>query len=169
MTTMAIAAVLLGLAAPSMSTFIKNNRLTTQNTELLAALRLARTEAIRRQDRVEVCVDTDTSDNDCEGTNWALGWRIWSDTDGDGTVDTDEVIRVHGALAGGNTLTTAGLTTSSKIGFDREGRSDSSGTFTLCDSRGADYAKGIIVNQTGQVRAALDQKALDGTTDLSCP
>ena len=49
MVTLALVGILVGLAVPSMREFIRNNRLTGGANDVLRALRLARSEAIKRQ------------------------------------------------------------------------------------------------------------------------
>jgi len=90
----------------------------------------------------------------------------------DGSVDAaDEILRVHGPLSGNNTLSfsqTQVIYASSGIA-----RGGSNGTFTLCDSRGATHAKGLVVGPSGRPRLALDSDGNGvledlGGTDLIC-
>ena len=86
MITLAVLAVLLVLAVPSFTSLINANRLTSQSNELVADLQFARSEAIRRNQRVTLCPSTD--DVNCAGGNW--GRRIILAPLGAGT----EVVRV---------------------------------------------------------------------------
>jgi type IV fimbrial biogenesis protein FimT len=52
--TIAILAILLSLAAPSIHETLKNNRLAAQNNEMVALINLARSQAIRRNASVSV-------------------------------------------------------------------------------------------------------------------
>lgn len=52
---LSIVGIILAIAAPSFSDIIDDNRMTTQYNELLAALALTRSEAIKRQMRVTTC------------------------------------------------------------------------------------------------------------------
>lgn len=169
MITLAIAAILAGLAAPSFADLIKNNRMTTQYNEFLASLSIARSEAIKRAITVTVCKSNDQVTPACAG-NWQDGWLVFVDNNGDGVFDvgTDEVIRVHGVLSGGNSLSFNGGSGSergNKISY----RSDAlatgfTGTFTLCDDRGDPSSKGLVVSNTGRVRQAIASDVL-----TSCP
>jgi Tfp pilus assembly protein FimT len=47
--TLAIAAILAAVAAPSMSTMLVGNRIRTSGTDLMSSLLLARSEAIKRK------------------------------------------------------------------------------------------------------------------------
>lgn len=90
--TIALAAILLGLAVPSMHTFIQNNRITGQTNELVAALNLARSESVKRGRPAWLCASTNPDDESptCSGGNdWDDGWLVMAATSGG-----DEVIRV---------------------------------------------------------------------------
>ena len=49
MLAITVAAVILGLGAPNMAEFIRNSRMTSAANDALAALHMARTEAIKRR------------------------------------------------------------------------------------------------------------------------
>ena len=55
MVTIAIAAILVGIAIPSFTSIIVSNRLTTSANELVTALNLARSEAVKRGMRITFC------------------------------------------------------------------------------------------------------------------
>ena len=75
--TIAIAAVLLTLAAPSFVDTIRRNRIATQANEILSALNLARSEAVKRSRDVTVCPRQSTSSTACGGAgDWANGWVV---------------------------------------------------------------------------------------------
>jgi len=88
----AIAAILAMVGAPSFSTFLNNSRLSSTSSQLLNELNLARSEAIKRNARVLVCV-RNAAGTDCgTGTNWAAGWLVCYDnetasTPGNGIAD----------------------------------------------------------------------------------
>jgi type IV fimbrial biogenesis protein FimT len=109
MTTLAVASILISLAIPSFAKMIERNRISTATNEFMAALMLTRSEAVTRTIPISICAsDTGTS---CNNTlnDYAKGWVIFSDCngdglfdastscdfDGDGTNDKDTVINVH--------------------------------------------------------------------------
>jgi len=96
MMTITILAVVLVVAVPNIRDMIVNNRLATQANNFIAALTVARSEAIKR--RVTTRVQSWDVANDSDTANWALGWQV---------IDTSnaEVIREFNALQGGSTLT----------------------------------------------------------------
>ena len=152
MITLAITSILITGVAPSFSASVKNTRLATQLNELHTSFNLARSEAINRNSSITVCRSaTSTS---CTG-DWQDGWIVFVDDDSDGGVDVgDEIISVHGALPDGSTLISA----QAEVIYSGSGLAEpgSNSTFTLCDTRGAAKAKGIIIGTTGRPRRAVD-------------
>jgi type IV fimbrial biogenesis protein FimT len=55
MITVALASILLAVAVPSFTQMIVGNRLTTQTNDMVAAISLARSEAIKRNANVTLC------------------------------------------------------------------------------------------------------------------
>lgn len=74
MVTVAVLAIVISVAVPSFVNLVNNNRLTAQSNEILAALLLARTEAIKRNESMVFCHSND-------GINCtmppAAGWQGW--------------------------------------------------------------------------------------------
>lgn len=90
MVALAIAIILLGVAVPSMSTWLRKNTLNTLSANLVSTLQQARSEAIKRNGRVLVCA-SNVAGTDCESatpTNWgAGGWLVCTDLNGDARCD----------------------------------------------------------------------------------
>jgi len=87
--TIAIAAILAGIAVPSLSTFLRNVKLNSTSSSMVASLQLARNEAIKRNAGVLVC-PSDTAKTGCVATTeWGVnGWLVCFDMDNDGVCDT---------------------------------------------------------------------------------
>lgn len=111
---LSIAAVLVVLALPSFNGTIERNRIATQTNEFIAAIMLARTEAIRRNGVAGVCASNDAVT--CGGT-WADGWIVWADADNDSIADIGEALRV-GEFSNNDTLTATTL----NVRFNQRGR-----------------------------------------------
>lgn len=170
MITLAVAAILAAVAAPSFTDMIRDNRLVTQLNEFQASLALARSEAIKRNQNVTVCRSNNGSA--CSG-NWENGWIIFGDDNANGTVNTgEEIYRIHGAISGANTL----RFNQTRVIYAGDGivRGGSNGTFTFCDARGANSARGIVISTTGRPRLATDGNS-DGIVEdgsgnnVTCP
>ena len=92
----AIAAVLVGVALPDLAGLLRAQQLRTATHDLFGAIGLARAQAIARNERVLVVP------RDPAGVDWAQGWRVFVDHDGDALPGPgDEVLAVHEALAEG--------------------------------------------------------------------
>lgn len=103
MITLALVAILATIGVPSFMDLIANNRLTTEANELVSALNLARSEAIKRNTRVTVC--RSNNNTGCGGT-WNDGWITFVDAGTAGSVDAgDQILRVWSGLGSNSTLT----------------------------------------------------------------
>jgi type IV fimbrial biogenesis protein FimT len=153
--TLVIAAVLLGLAAPSFVITIQNNRLVTQVNDFMTSLNLARSEAIKRGTEVAVCRSNTTFTNCNAGAgNWSTGWIVFTDLDSSGTVDVGEtILQVHRALSGANTLT-GNVNVADLISYTSGGAAAfaAGGTLSFCDLRGSASRRVIILNAAGRAR-----------------
>lgn len=80
MVTLAVLAVLVGLALPSFNRQISNNKSTSLGEDLVAQINLARYEAIKRSVRVSICASSNsmTASPTCTG-NWTEGYLIFVD------------------------------------------------------------------------------------------
>lgn len=97
MVTIAVVAILAAIALPSFSTSIRNTRLASATNEFIAAVNLARSEAVRSNRTGQVCASPDGAS--C-GTDWSQGWIVWADADADNTPDAGEIRRHQQALNG---------------------------------------------------------------------
>lgn len=148
--TMAVAAILLGIAVPSYQTFVMNNRMATQANDMITALNMARSEAVKRAANVTVCASSDGAT--CTGT-WAQGWIVRD--------AANNLIRVQPALAGASTLS-GGANVASTIAFTSTGRTTipttatvAGTTLTLCPpSPAAVQGRAIQIERTGRTRVA---------------
>ncbi len=180
--TLTIAAILLALAAPSMTSFIRRDRLVTQGNELVADLSLARSEAIKRGFRVTLCktADASASPPQCitgnDSAPWTNGRIVFVDTDGDGQVTgTEAVLRVNqrldGANKNGNRLLGDGNAsgTANRVVFNAVGTTSLTQTtsWALCDNQGASQGVAIAITITGRPRVTEKGKDYDDST-LSC-
>ncbi len=92
---MAIAAILLGIGAPVFTATIASARTSAAANSLLAALELARAEALRRGAPVAVCRAADAAATACgaaaASADWSAGWIVWVDDGANaGVIDSNE-------------------------------------------------------------------------------
>jgi type IV fimbrial biogenesis protein FimT len=150
-----LAAILMSMAVPNYQTFTLNNRMVAEFNTFTSALQVARSEAIRRNEDVTICV-SNANGNDCGNTgNWEAGWIICADSEC-GT----ESLRVGDPLPAEYSLRSSNnFSSNSRITFSNDGtlaNNDGRGTFTLCDRRGNAKAKAIILNAVGRTQRSFD-------------
>lgn len=92
MVTVAIIGIVALVAVPGMQALINSSRLNGQAGELVSALQLARSEAVRRNVRVVVC-PTDGSSTSTTACSSSANWANWAILDLTKTVAADRVIR----------------------------------------------------------------------------
>lgn len=149
--TMVVISILLTIAAPALKDFVRKNQISTNANTLVAALNLARSEAIKRNADVIVRHKGTTA------KKWEEGWDVFVDLDANETKDDDDtLLRTYPPLPTGFTLRT-GAHFSSWMGYSANGRSrgsgGSNGTFRLCaDDANKDTSRAIIINSIGRAR-----------------
>jgi type IV fimbrial biogenesis protein FimT len=110
--TIAVAGVLLAIAVPNFAELMRNNRSEASANELVAALNVARVEAVKRGQRVSLCPSANGTS--CSGTAWQSGWIVFvdgaaSDTTNTATVGT--LLNRRTAMSTGATATATGAAT----------------------------------------------------------
>lgn len=164
MVVLAILAITLLLAAPSFTSMIRDNQLTSSVFALRATLNVARAEAMARRSPVIACGSPDGLA--CNGTmDWSGGYLALVGADSGATVSATNpgAARLHWeeGLSAGISLTYSGTF----LRFDPMGVAlGSTGIFVFCDLRGAAEARGLIVNPVGSVTAAIDDDG-DGVVE----
>jgi type IV fimbrial biogenesis protein FimT len=178
MITVVIAGIAVAIGAPSFTETSKNNRLVSQINEVTGAITFARSEAAKRSRMsITLCPSTDGAACAINSGSWESGWIIMVDVDGDranDATDGDTVLKYIQPLSGGNSLRTSGFSSANYLQFTGDGMPSSAGTFTLCDARGANYAKAVVVSVVGQTRQAVDTDDdnivnNDANSNVSCP
>jgi type IV fimbrial biogenesis protein FimT len=177
MTILAVAAILLSVGVPQLNVFFQSNRMVSNTNDLVTALHLARSEAIRRGLRATVCKSAAaTTAPNCDGTSWAQGWIVFAKA---ATVPSanankyepgngDILVRAHAAVDGKNVTinqgTIGGYVSFTSRGVPKTtGDAPQSGVFSICDARGTSVAHGVELNAAGSIRSTTD------VTKLTCP
>ena len=98
--TVVILAILISLAAPSFSDLVRDQRVKTAVGDVHATLIFARSEAIKRNQFVAVCAKNDDGSGCQNSTDWARGWIVYLDADGNGFPGAvSDILRSQDALA----------------------------------------------------------------------
>lgn len=154
MIVLAVLGVLLGIAVPSFASLIRDNRLATAANGLLGTLLYARSEAIKRSERVTACVSSDR--NTCTGEGaWHHGWIVFVDSDGSGMRESGELVLKIAAAQVDGMVITGNTNVRRYISYNGEGRTQLTGgglqmgTVTFCH-QGA--GRRLVVNSVGRPR-----------------
>jgi type IV fimbrial biogenesis protein FimT len=101
MITLAVGIIILTIGIPAFNNVMTSNQTSAYTNDLVSALRLARSEAIKRGEGVTVCA-SNAAYTACNSTNWQNGWLVFTDPDNDRTytAGTDELIRIWQAPEG---------------------------------------------------------------------
>ena len=160
MITIAVLAVLMGIAIPNFSTMVKNNRLTTTTNNIIAAIQTARAEAVNRNVPVLFCQNNGANTGCDASFGFANGWLIGLDANSDGTVDANGVIRVQAAPPATIAVTTTNIA-SNFLRYQNNGMVESYGTvpgrIQICDDRSGESSREIVIGATGSIN--LDPSA----------
>ena len=163
LTTLSISAILTTTAIPAFHELVQRNRLTTEINTFVGQLHYTRSEAIKRGVRAVMCRSSDGEN--CERTDgWDEGWIIFADYNANREVDgRDVILFVEKGEENGITITSGRRR---RIVFQNTGQSPgSNGTYVFCDPDYPDYAKAVIISNTGRPRISTVRP--DGT-DLGC-
>ncbi|MES9855783.1 MAG: GspH/FimT family pseudopilin [Sedimenticola sp.] len=92
MITLAILAILLTIAVPSLRDLMQNNNMIAYSNQLVSTINYARSEAVKRRTRVSVCaMNSDQTDCGSASTPWDdNGWMAFADRVNYGTYDADD-------------------------------------------------------------------------------
>ncbi|NOZ52570.1 MAG: prepilin-type N-terminal cleavage/methylation domain-containing protein [Gammaproteobacteria bacterium] len=161
--TLSIAAIITTASVPSFQNFIQNNRMSTAVHNFVTTLNLARSEAVKRGERVTVCKSTDLVN--CTNANgWEQGWIVFVDSNGNGTRQApgEILLRAQNPLPGNITIDgqtdVANIISYAGSGFAQQiggvAINSNQSTLILCDSRAwGDFARAITISTTGSIRS----------------
>jgi type IV fimbrial biogenesis protein FimT len=171
MVTLAIAAVLFSMAAPSFSQLTIRNRLVTYANDFIATVNYARSEAIRRGSPVSICASSDGVN--CAGS-WNDGWIVFANTDSDipAAVDVGEpLLRVHEGLGDNYTLT-GDAVFATDVTYDMNGAANATGVLAVCHESNTSRSRAIVLTRL-RPRVATDTDGdripnIDGGNLVDC-
>ena len=117
MVSIAVLAILLGVAVPAFTSAQLSTQLRTSTNNLIAGAHLARSEAIKRNTIVQMCVSSDGTS--CGSGDWGQGWIILSGT---------EVLHRVDAISDRYHITAG----ADSFSFQPTGVDTTAGSFTIC-------------------------------------
>jgi type IV fimbrial biogenesis protein FimT len=152
---LAIAALLMAVAVPFYGDWIADYQVLNHAQALAGTMNLARTEAIKRGSRVNLCKSRDL--RQCaSGGDWDAGYVVYVDTDRDGAVDAgDTALRVQEPAIAGVTIRgnrpVADYVSYTSLGSARMlNGALQMGTFTVCKS--GRRAVDVVLANSGRAR-----------------
>lgn len=148
MITVAIAAILLMVVAPSFNEAIMSNKLASFANNFVASAQLARSESIKRNSTVRLCRSADGATCAASG-GWEQGWIVFHDPDNNAARDPDEtVIQVQQALSHDYRFTGD----SYSLAFQSSGAGVNPASLTLCRAQPSPgpQERNIVVSATGR-------------------
>lgn len=164
--TVAILAVLIALAAPNFSAWIRSSNMRSAVNSFLADARFARSEAVRlggavvmcRSDNPEATNPTCGSGSGPSGNGWVSGWIIFQDLDNNGNkASTEPVLRIQAPISALNSIGNH----STKLVFTATGRlRNLSSAFSLQFGGNPNFSnteqRMVCVSVSGRARIAGD-------------
>jgi type IV fimbrial biogenesis protein FimT len=145
--TITIMAILLSVAVPSFSDFIRNNRMGSVTNDMVTLLKYARLEAMRIGARVYVSPINEVS----VANEWGNGVRIWLDGNNDTSYDSGEEIRIVNLSSGDNDVDVAGG--AANFYFSAQGSTSLTADVkvNICDQRTGETGRQISILTSGLV------------------
>lgn len=158
---MAILAITLSVATPSMRYLLYKSELRAQLSRLLTSINLVRSEAVARNTSVSMCpsLSPGAALPVCSGS-YQDGWIIYSNPNRDAVVDsgTDEIVAVFEGLPEGYSLTNRAASKAAKdlITYFSDGSSRKPRTLMICPPAGAAIpSRSVVMNRMGRPRQAI--------------
>ncbi len=139
MVVVAIVAILAAMTAPSFNRFVVSSRVISATNDLVAALHLARSEAVTRNASVSLCpvsLPPGSGDACANSENWSGGWQV---------VAGNNVLRLWDAPGG--SLSVSGP--AGGIAYGNMGRSDAAQIEISLDG----ITRCVVVSLGGRVQA----------------
>ena len=161
----AMAAVLLAVAVPAMANLIASTRQSTAINTLFSSLLLARSEAIKRNQRAVVCKSA-TGDACAATGDWGQGWVVFHDANNNAQLDASEQVLLRQEPMPDSVRLTGNQPVARYVSYTPTGTTEyvsgafQAGTLTACSpSEGPVEARQIVISSSGRprtIRATLD-------------
>jgi len=150
MVTLVIGAIVVGVGLPQLSNIMKSNRLSTSVNELVFALNITRSEAMK-SNSASICVSNNQTS--CTPGSWDQGWIVFSDLNSNCVLNAGEmVIKASEPLHSLINVGVSGVGTCFTYGGNGFLMpAGTSASFNLCDDRtGSKAGRTITVITSGR-------------------
>jgi type IV fimbrial biogenesis protein FimT len=175
MVTLIIVGILAVVGLPSLSSFTSGGNLVSSSNELVSAIHIARSQAIKLNRKVTICVSSDGAQ--CLSSNkWQKGWIVFVDANNDRNstgancsaktdINSDCLLRVHEKIDDTRFSVTGifdhddsdikWLTFTSR-GLPKDDNASRSGIFSICAYEKSNNnivgSRAVVLNLPGRVR-----------------
>lgn len=185
MLAITIAGMILGLGVPAFGQYLRNSAMTSGANDLLGAMFVARSEAVKRRQQAVVCMaaDPEGAGADCDGDG-STGWIAFVDADADGTVDAGEDVLLRHPAPTGMTMSMMPTDSGGYFAYAPSGfgvgigaLGDPMAAVVMCDDRGnvptdggdLSAARGLELSATGRPRVTRSVAEIDADAMGGCP
>jgi type IV fimbrial biogenesis protein FimT len=177
MVTIAVAAIIAALAAPSFLQTIASSKLTSATNDLYTALVQARSDSLRQGERVTVCVSSDGATCATTTVTWSVGWITFVDGTRTSlaTVDAGETVSYIAQPTDPAIVIQGNANFINYASFSPDGKSKAingafqAGVIRVCSTSGAlsddRRARELVVNNAGRISI----RAPTTNPDITCP
>ena len=173
-----VGGIVLGIAIPNMTEFLRNGEMTGAANELIAGTLLARSEAMKRQMPVTFCLSDNPTDDvptcrpGATKDSTTHGFIVWVDESDDAIYDMDEQLLMQSAAPRGPIRASAncGYVAYGPNGFSRavgDACFPARRLIVLCDDRGNRVAYGsestarlVQIDKPGRAQVITDRAAV---------
>ncbi len=157
MIVLAIAVIITTVGVPSVMGTIASNRVSTAGNNLVTALNLAKSEAIRTNRSTVLCKSSDGK-KCTDSAAWAEGWILFYDLNTNEQVDDGErIIRIQGAPHESLNFT---FKTGDFIRFRPNGRNNRNGRFCFRNSFDEARSKAVEITPVGRIRTIFQATSI---------
>lgn len=140
-----VGGIIMAIAIPNFRSMQRSNCMTTSTNQMIVSLNLARSEAAKFNDNINL-----TAASGGNATNeWGAGWIVWRDVDNDNTQDADEIIYRNDIDCGSLTVNDTGNNTT--YVYRSDGFINNAATLEVCDPNvTGERGRQINVSVTGR-------------------
>jgi type IV fimbrial biogenesis protein FimT len=156
--TISVVSIIASIGVPALSGFTMNNRISESAFDVLGTINLARTEAVKRRERVVLCRSPNPTASvpACGGTAniWTTGWLVFASGDANSTYEeaTDTLLGVGLPDSRGVKVITNSVS-NNNLEYNSDGTTNETGgtaRFAICDKRGGTRGRQINVPPHGR-------------------
>ncbi len=155
--------ILTFMVVPSFVDLVRSSRLTIQANRFVTALNLARSEAIRRNQRTYICIRAGEGSTEAcsDDQAWEKGWIVYADDNANRKPDRHEIIQLFEPIAAGYILRSNGRVSALAYRGDGMARRAKGGlpmmTFRICAPDASNEnveqrAREVVVSASGRLR-----------------